>query len=42
VAFVFKREGSGWYILRIGELYEVERDLKENPKLDPVALPSLA
>jgi len=29
---------SGWYILRIGELYEVERDLKENPQLDPVAV----
>jgi transposase len=29
---------SGWYILRIGELYETERKLKENPKLDTVAV----
>ncbi len=29
---------SGWYILRIGELYKTERKLKENPKLDTVAV----
>lgn len=28
---------SGWYILKIGELYKIERELKENPNLDPVA-----
>ncbi len=28
---------SGWYILKIGELYEVELKLKKDPKLDPVA-----
>ena len=28
---------SGWYILKIGELYKVERTLKEQPNLDPVA-----
>jgi transposase len=27
---------SGWYILRIGELYKVERELKEDPQLDVV------
>jgi len=28
---------SGWYILRIGELYEIERELKRNPAEDVVA-----
>lgn len=28
---------SGWYILRIGELYKVERELKKNPHWDVVA-----
>ena len=28
---------SGWYILRIGELYEVERTLKKHPHWDTVA-----
>jgi len=28
---------SGWYILKIGELYKVERKLKKDPKLDAVA-----
>ena len=33
----YDERSSGWYILRIGELYEVERTLKENPTLDVVA-----
>lgn len=28
---------SGWYILKIGELYKVERKLKKDRSLDPVA-----
>jgi len=29
---------SGWYILKIGELYKIERQLKENPGLDCLAV----
>jgi transposase len=35
--FDYDERPSGWYILRIGKLYEVERELKENPHHDIVA-----
>lgn len=33
----YDERNSAWYILRIGELYAIERELKENPHLDIVA-----
>ncbi|MGJ8641684.1 MAG: IS66 family transposase [Opitutaceae bacterium] len=33
----YDERASGWYILKIGELYKVERMLKKDPSLDVVA-----
>ena len=33
----YGERSSGWYILRIGELYEITRELKQSPREDVVA-----